>query len=219
MPVKPKGVWGIDIGQCALKALRLEHDRRRSRPPPPSTTSSTPRSSASPTPTRTSSPARRWRSSSRATTLKGDDGRHQRPRPERPGPVRQAAAGRGEEDRRHRQVRGQAADPLPARRSRLGLPEDRPAATVDRRLRHGDRDRPVRHEARHDQPLPAALQGRRTSRSTSSRWRRSPCATSSPSTCSKQGRPDARRGGEEDDAARQEAVRRRPRHRHRQLAT
>jgi type IV pilus assembly protein PilM len=24
MPVKPKGVWGIDIGQCALKALRLE---------------------------------------------------------------------------------------------------------------------------------------------------------------------------------------------------
>jgi type IV pilus assembly protein PilM len=24
MAVKPKGVWGIDIGQCALKALRLE---------------------------------------------------------------------------------------------------------------------------------------------------------------------------------------------------
>ena len=73
MAVKTKGVWGIDIGQCALKALRLEmidgkphrHRLRLRRAP------------QDPHPARRrpgrSSSARRWRSSSRATSVKGDD--------------------------------------------------------------------------------------------------------------------------------------------------
>ena len=55
----------------------------------------------------------------------GLQGRHRGPGPGGAGQVHQAPPGREEADPRHRQVRGQAADPLRARRGRLVLPADR----------------------------------------------------------------------------------------------
>ena len=122
---KIQAVWAIDIGQAALKALKLvpgpnpdevvaeafdyiEYPKILSQPD--ADPDELVREALATFPIATTS--RDARSPSRAG-------------PGRPGQVRQAAAGREEEDRRHRQVRGQAADPVPARRGRLGLPEDR----------------------------------------------------------------------------------------------
>ena len=145
---KSNAVWGIDIGQCALKALRcragdeagtvtadafdyIEYPKILSQPD--------------------ADPAELVREALRTVPVAQHRARRQggdlRFGPERPGAVHQAAAGRIEKDSGHRQVRGPAADSLRAGRRRLGLPADG-RRQRGRRLRAGDRSRPVRHEAR-----------------------------------------------------------------------
>ena len=123
---KIQAVWAIDIGQAALKALKLvpgetpdqvvaeafdfiEYPKILSQPD--------------------ADPDELVREAlatfTRPQRPEGLQGRHRRARAGGPGEVHQAAAGREEADPRHRQVRGQAADPLRARRGRLGLPADR----------------------------------------------------------------------------------------------
>ena len=123
---KIQAVWAIDIGQAALKALKLvpgetpdqvvaeafdfiEYPKILSQPD--------------------ADPDELVREAL-ATFLERNDLKGCKvaiavPGPGRPGQVHQAAAGREEADPRHRQVRGPAADPLRARRGRLGLPADR----------------------------------------------------------------------------------------------
>ena len=123
---KIQAVWAIDIGQAALKALKLvpgetpdqvvaeafdfiEYPKILSQPD--------------------ADPDELVREALATFTDRNDaeglQGRHRGARPGGPGQVHQAAAGREEADPRHRQVRGQAADPVRARRGRLGLPADR----------------------------------------------------------------------------------------------
>ena len=114
------GVWGIDVGQCGVKAIRLQNrrrgiDRDRLR---------LHRISQDPHPARRrsrSADPRGARAVPVAQCHPRRHGRHCRAGPERSGPLRQAAARRGKEDRRHRPLRGQAADSVSARGSGLGL--------------------------------------------------------------------------------------------------
>ena len=123
---KIQAVWAIDIGQAALKALKLvpgetpdqvvaeafdfiEYPKILSQPD--------------------ADPDELVREALATFTdrneLKGLQGRDRRTRPVGAGEVHQAAPRREEADPRHRQVRGQAADPLRAGRGGLGLPADR----------------------------------------------------------------------------------------------
>ena len=112
------------------------------------------------------------------------------PGPKRLGAVHQAAAGRIEEDSRHRQVRSPAADSLRAGRRRLGLPADG-RRQRGRRLRAGDRSRSVRDEARPGVSRAASRSKTPASKSTSSSSRRWRSTTSSSSTrCRICRRPD-----------------------------
>ncbi len=156
MALQP-GFWGIDIGQCALKAVRLqlidnkvtatafdyvEHPKILSQPDadPDALTREALEKFLSRNP------------------IKGD--KVAIGVPGQSGLARFVKLPPVEEKKieRHRQVRGQAADPLPARRSRLGLPESQ-RRSGRRRLRHRYGNRPVRHEAGHDQPVPQPLPG------------------------------------------------------------
>ena len=77
-------------------------------------------------------------------------------RAERLGAVHQAAAGGGREDPRYRPLRSPAADSLRPERRDLGLPADgRRQRGIG--LRAGNRDRPVRHEARRRLPGARAI--------------------------------------------------------------
>ena len=125
-----------------------------------STTSSTRRFSASPTPTRDELIREALEQFLSRNDARGRPGGDLRARAERPGAVHQVAAGRSEEDSRHRQVRSPAADSLRARRRGLGLPADG-RRQRRRRLRARDRSRPVRDEARPGRPALEAVRRRR----------------------------------------------------------
>ena len=146
---KSNAVWGIDIGQCALKVLLCRpHEKDADRiivesfdyieypkilSQPEAEPEELVREALS-----------QFLSRNEVT---GDRVGDLRRRPKRPGAVHQAAAGRVQKDPRHRQVRSPAADPLRAGRRGLGLPATG-RRQRRRRLRAGDRSRPVRHEAR-----------------------------------------------------------------------
>ena len=161
-------VWGIDIGQCALKALRC----RATRPRPTKIVADAfdyieyPKILSQPGADPAELIARCAEAVPLAQLGPGRPGGDLRFGPERPGAVHQAAAGRSEEDPRHRPLRSPAADPLRSERRDLGLPADG-RRQRGRGLRAGDRDRPVRHETRRGVPRLGAVSRRRASRSTS----------------------------------------------------
>ncbi len=72
------------------------------------------------------------------------------------GAIHQAAAGRGQENPRHRPLRGPAANPLRPERRHLGLPADGRGERGGG-VCPGDRGRPVRHEARRGLPRVGAF--------------------------------------------------------------
>ncbi|MBP3958029.1 pilus assembly protein PilM [Gemmata sp. G18] len=106
-----KGYWGIDIGQCALKALRLEMIDGK-----PTATAFDYVEHEDPFATRRG-PGHPDPRGARKVPLpqQCQDRRrgHRHRRAVGPGTVRQAAAGRRKEDRRDRKIRGEAADPFP----------------------------------------------------------------------------------------------------------
>ena len=166
---KFQSVWAIDIGQAALKALKLlpgetpevvfaeafdyiEYPKILSQPD--------------------ADPEELIQEALQTflsrNELEGLASGHRRPRPGRSREVHQAAAGREKADPGHRQVRGQAANPVRSRGGHLGLPADLASegrrGRRRRRLRNG-RGRPVRHEARPDSSRdPAAEDGRHRGR-------------------------------------------------------
>ena len=182
MAVQP-GVWGIDLGQCALKALRLE-------------VQSTGRSSATAFdyvehPKILSQPDADPDQLTREAlekflsrnTLKGDVVAISVPG--QSGLARFVKLPPVEEKKIGDIVKFEAKQQIPFNLDEVVWDYQKVSLRHrHRRLRPGDRDRPVRHEARHGQPLLAALQGRQ---------RRGPhrpdgpagaCATTSPTTCS-----------------------------------
>ena len=183
---KGGAVWGIDIGQCALKALRCRpHEKEPRRLVVESFDYiEYPKILTQPE----AEPAELIREALETflsrNELVGDTRRDVGRRPERPDAVHQAAAGRSEEDPRHRQVRSPAADSVLARRRRLGLPA---AHRRQRRrwLRAGAGSRPVRDEARSGRPRARRRSKRPASKSTSSSSRRCRSTTTSASIGSK----------------------------------
>ena len=169
---KTDAVWGIDIGQCAIKALRcLPHDEDNHVVADAFDYIEYSKSSASPTPIRPSWCARHWKQFLSRNSVRGDRVAISVLGPKRPGAFHQAAAGRIEEDSRHRQIRGAAANSLRARRRRVGLPADG-GRERRRRLRARDRSRPVRDETRPGRIARSSLSKRPRSRSISFSLRR-----------------------------------------------
>ena len=162
---KSNAVWGIDIGQCALKALRCRpHEKDDKRLVVEAFDYiEYPKILTQPEANRDElirEALEQFVSRNDVTRRPGGDLR-----------VRAKAAWRGssscrrssEEDSRHRQVRSPAADSVRAGRRGLGLPAAR--RQRGRRLRAGDRSRPVRDEARPGGPrAEAARRGRHRGR-------------------------------------------------------
>ncbi len=145
---KSDAIWGIDVGQCALKALRcrahgdgkrliaeaydfIEYPKILSQPDadPAALVADAIEQFIS----RNDVKGERV-----AISVSGQSGL---------GPIHQASAGRVEEDPRHRQVRGPPADSVRAGRRRVGLPADA-GRQRGRWLRTRDRGRLVRDETR-----------------------------------------------------------------------
>ena len=162
---KSNAVWGIDIGQCALKALRCRpHEKDENRMVVEAFDYiEYPKILTQPEANREELIREALRAVRFAQRCGGRQRGDRRARAKRLGAVHQAAAGRAQEDSRHRQVRSPAADSVRAGRRGLGL--SAAGRQRGRRLRARDGSRPVRDEARPGGPgAEAAGRGRHRGR-------------------------------------------------------
>ncbi len=184
---KIQAVWAIDIGQAALKALKLVPGRR----PRPGRGRGVRlrRAPQDPQPARRR-PRRAHPRGAREVPLpqrpEGRHGRHRRARA-RPAWPSSSSCRRSRRRRSPTSSSSRPSSRSPSRSTRSSGTTRRSAARArsTTTTSRWNRDRPVRHEARPDQPRHPAASRTSGSRSTSSRWPRSPCATSSPTTCCK----------------------------------